>query len=118
MRRGALVLLAEKTFNSGRVILIAFQLVFHLSEEGLALGNLAKQSEKKARFGAGLAVGRSDVEVVIEELGSVESDLGNVGDGGVGRHNHELREILEMFGVGFGMGFHYNEEKRTELPAE
>lgn len=58
--------------------------------------------EKEASFGAGGSIGGRDEEIVIEKLGSVESDLGDVGDGGVGRHVHVGRERLEVNDVRFG----------------
>ena len=95
-----MVLLAEKTLHSGRIFLVSLELLLHLREEGLSLGDLAKQLGEESRFGAGGTIGGRDEEVVIEDLRRVERDLRDVRDGGVGRHDQIARERLEMLGVG------------------
>lgn len=102
VRLRALILLIEKTLHRGRVRIIPFQSLLNLTQNRLAICDLADHFEKEASFGAGGSIGGRDEEIVIEKLGSVESDFRNVGDGGVGRHVHVGRERLEVSDVRFG----------------
>ena len=97
-----MILLIEKTLHRGRVRVISFQSLLNLTQNRLAICDFADHFEKEASFGAGGSIGGRDEEVVIEKLGGVESDLGDVDDGGVGRHVHVGRERLEASDVRFG----------------
>ena len=97
-----MILLIEKTLHRGRVRVISFQFLLNLAQNRLAISDLADHFEEEASFSAGGSIGGRDEEIVIEKLGSVESDFRDVGNGGVGRHIHVGRERLEVSDVRFG----------------
>ena len=108
VRHRAFVFLIEQTLHRGRIRVIPFQPLFDLAQNRLSVRDFADHFQEETSFGAGGPVGGRDEEIVIEEVGRVESHLGDVSDGGVGRHVHEARERLEMREVGFGRFLDWN----------